>query len=174
METVLYARCLCFRRRLNNLVRPDWFDMLDGENRPLLTERDALRILQAIVQDADKTPTTELRGSCLTLLSPISNGFQVARTSIGVLMTENRTNAACPIPICLDPAAPAREGVENQCNNSNPNGEDLAALCSNFLCGTYDLQEGVQVGTRTNRWYDKVRIHDYVRMTQSLTRDEQL
>ncbi|KAF9222802.1 carnitine acetyl transferase [Gyrodon lividus] len=140
-----------------------WFDALDEENRPLMTEREVLRNLQAIVQDADKTPITE-----------------VARTSIGVLTTENRktwsrlrqtltedrTNAACLrlvddalFIVCLDDAAPAREGVENQLNRrGGETGEDLAALCSNFLCGTYDLREGVQVGTCTNRWYDKLQI----------------
>jgi carnitine O-acetyltransferase len=86
----------------------------------------------------------------------------VARTAIGVLTTENRktwsslrttlaeahkTNAHALqliddalFIVCLDDAAPA----------------DLAQLCANFLCGTYDLAEGVQVGTCTNRWYDKV------------------
>ncbi|KAG9308884.1 carnitine acetyl transferase [Chiua virens] len=140
-----------------------WFDVLDDENRPLLTEREVLKNLQAIVQDADKTPITE-----------------VARASIGVLTTENRktwsrlrqalsedrTNAACLrlvddalFVVCLDDAAPAREGNENQHTYSGKrNGEDLAALCSNFLCGTYDLREGVQVGTCTNRWYDKLQI----------------
>ncbi|KAI6121053.1 carnitine acetyl transferase [Pisolithus croceorrhizus] len=118
-----------------------WFDVLDEDNRPLLTEREVLRNLQAIVKDADKTPITE-----------------VARNAIGVLTTENRktwstlrhtlaedrTNAACLslvddalFIVCLDDAAPART-------------DDLAALCSNFL-------EGVQVGTCTNRWYDKLQ-----------------
>lgn len=46
---------------LNNLVHSDWFDVLDDENRPLLTEREVLRNLQAIMQDADKTPITEVR-----------------------------------------------------------------------------------------------------------------
>ncbi|KIJ59628.1 hypothetical protein HYDPIDRAFT_140391 [Hydnomerulius pinastri MD-312] len=140
-----------------------WFDTLDEENRPLLTEREVLRNLQAIVKDADKTPITE-----------------VARTAIGVLTTENRktwsrlrhalsedrTNAACLrlvddalFVVCLDDAAPAREGVEAQSDKrKRESGEDLAALCSNFLCGTYDLREGVQVGTCTNRWYDKLQI----------------
>ena len=123
----------------------DWFDAMDTENRPLLTEREVLRNLQAIVKDADKTPTKE-----------------VARNAIGVLSTENRktwsrlranlskdrTNASCLqliddalFIVCLDDAAP----------------KDLADLCANFLCGTYDLRNGVQVGTVTNRWYDKVR-----------------
>lgn len=34
--------------------------------------------------------------------------------------------------------------------------EDLGELCSNFLCGSYGLEGGVQIGTCTNRWYDKV------------------
>ena len=37
----------------------DWFDVLDGDNRLLLTEREVLRNLQAVVSDADKTPVHE-------------------------------------------------------------------------------------------------------------------
>ena len=122
----------------------DWFDVLDEHNLPLLTEREVLRNLQAIVADADKLPTSE-----------------VARNALGVLTTENRKvwsglrstlsrdrrNAACLrvidhalFVVCLDDAAPG----------------DLVELCGNFLCGTYRLVGGVQVGTCTNRWYDKV------------------
>ena len=135
-----------------------------------------LRNLQAIVLDADKTPITEVcQLFARALLFRLS--VQAARSSVGVLTTENRkvwsqlrqtlaedrTNASCLslvddalFVVCLDDTAPAREGAENR---RNAKGEDLAALCSNFLCGTYDLQEGVQVGTCTNRWYDKVRVH---------------
>lgn len=88
---------------------------------------------------------------------------EVARGAIGVLSTENRkiwsglrvmlgkdrNNKACLdivdnalFIVCLDDTAP----------------ENLADLCSNFLCGTYSLQGGEQVGTCTNRWYDKVGI----------------
>ncbi|EIN13566.1 acyltransferase ChoActase/COT/CPT [Punctularia strigosozonata HHB-11173 SS5] len=123
-----------------------WFDVLCEENRPLLTEREILRNLQAIVKDADKIPVQE-----------------VARNAVGVLSTENRKiwsahrevlskhkgNALCLKTIynslfivCLDDAAP---------NN-------LAELCDNYLCGTYNLQSGVQIGTCTNRWYDKLQI----------------
>ena len=88
--------------------------------------------------------------------------LQVALNSVGVLSTENRkvwsglrtalgararANASCLrvvdaalFVVCLDDAAPA----------------GLAELCSNFLCGTYKLEGGVQTGTCTNRWYDKV------------------
>jgi carnitine O-acetyltransferase len=44
--------------------------------------------------------------------------------------------------VCLDDATP----------------ENLAELCGNFLCGTYGLENGVQIGTCTNRWYDKLQI----------------
>ncbi len=41
-----------------------WFDVLDHSNRPLLTEREILRNLQAIVADADTTPVTEVARFC--------------------------------------------------------------------------------------------------------------
>jgi carnitine O-acetyltransferase len=77
---------------LNDLVHSDWFRVLDDENWPLLTEREVLRNLQAIVQDADKTHITEVRQSSIrtSAFSPISHDMQVARTSISVLATENR------------------------------------------------------------------------------------
>lgn len=89
--------------------------------------------------------------------------LQVARGAIGVLSTENRKiwsqlrsklqndrhNASCLeivddalFIVCLDDAIL----------------DDVGDLCSNFLCGTYSLEGGEQVGTCTNRWYDKVCI----------------
>ena len=41
-------------------VHADWFDVLDDENRPLLTERELMNNLQAIVADSDKLPTSEV------------------------------------------------------------------------------------------------------------------
>jgi carnitine O-acetyltransferase len=86
---------------------------------------------------------------------------EAARQAMGLLSTENRRawsslrkviakdkhNASCLrivdtalFIVCLDDAAP----------------DNLADLCNNFLCGTYSLQNGEQVGTCINRWYDKV------------------
>lgn len=63
------------------------------------------------------------------------------------MLQADRNNAGCLqiidralFVVCLDDTTP----------------ENLADLCSNFLCGTYNLQGGKQVGTCTNRWYDKV------------------
>lgn len=40
----------------------DHFDCLDSKNRPILTEREILRNLKAIVADADQTPANEVTG----------------------------------------------------------------------------------------------------------------
>lgn len=70
----------------------------------------------------------------------------------------SRTTARTPLVdkvfiICLD------DGADSQRDKAqNANGEDLVALLFNFSCGAYDLREGVQAGTCTNRSYDKVRI----------------
>ena len=54
----------------------DWFDVLDQENRPVLTEREILRNLQAIVADADQLPVHDVRlmqticgSSCVLILA---------------------------------------------------------------------------------------------------------
>jgi carnitine O-acetyltransferase len=64
-------------------------------------------------------------------------------------LTESESNRECLqvvddalFVVCLDDVSP----------------ETPAELCSNFLCGTYQLNAGVQVGTCTNRWYDKVSL----------------
>ncbi|KAI0069566.1 CoA-dependent acyltransferase [Panus rudis PR-1116 ss-1] len=111
-----------------------WFDVLDMENSPVLTEREILRNLQAIVQDADQLPISE-----------------VARNSIGVLSTENRkvwsqlrqalsrnrNNESCLevvdnalFVVCLDDATP----------------DNLAELCNNFLCGLITCGVGSRLG----------------------------
>lgn len=131
----------------SNIAYLDYFDVLDSEHRPVLTEREILKNLQAIIADADTTPPSA-----------------VAKSAVGVLTTENRKiwsglrkllqstkhNAACLqvvddalFVVCLDDD----DGVAN---------EGTAELSKNFLCGTYQLTNGVQTGTCTNRWYDKV------------------
>jgi carnitine O-acetyltransferase len=85
----------------------------------------------------------------------------VAKSALGVLSTENRkawsslrdqisldkNNASCLqivddalFVVCLDDSTP----------------ETMAEVCNDFLCGTYELRDGIQVGSCTNRWYDKV------------------
>lgn len=125
-----------------------WFDVLDRDSDVVMTERDLALNLQTIIQDAAMTPVQE-----------------AAKGALGVLTTENRkvwsglrkvltrdaesNNADCLnmvdsalFVLCLDYTEPA----------------DAAALCQNMLCGSSEVKNGVQIGTCTNRWYDKMQI----------------
>ena len=125
-----------------------WFDVLDDSNDLIMTEHDVSLNLAAIRRDAEDTSIHE-----------------TARSAIGVLSTENRkvwsglrdvisrdegsNNAECLgivdsslFVVCLDYAEPA-------------NGSEL---CMAMLCGTNHVERGVQIGSCTNRWYDKLQI----------------
>lgn len=129
---------------LLGLCRLFLLQVLDSKHRPLLTERALLSNLTAILSDAARTPRD-----------------QVAQSALGVLSTERRAiwaghrdrlaqdpgNSMCLdmldkalFVVCLDDTSP----------------ETASEMCSNMLCGTYKLDKGVQVGTCTNRYYDKV------------------
>ncbi|PFH53536.1 hypothetical protein AMATHDRAFT_1190 [Amanita thiersii Skay4041] len=123
-----------------------WFDVLDEENLPLLTERELLRNLQAIVADADKTQKHEAARRAIGLLSTENRKIW---SSLRKMLASDKHNVSCLqivdealFVVCLDDMAP----------------DNLADLCNNFLCGTYSLQNGEQVGTCINRWYDKLQI----------------
>ncbi|TWU74922.1 hypothetical protein ED733_004585 [Metarhizium rileyi] len=125
-----------------------WFDVLDDNSDVIMTEKDIAINLQTITEDAAQTPIQE-----------------AAKGALGVLSTENRkiwsglrdvltkdygsNNADCLnivdsalFALCLDYTEP----------------HDVAALCQNMLCGTSEVKNGVQIGTCTNRWYDKLQI----------------
>lgn len=137
--------------------------MLDSKHRPCLTERELLSNLSAIVADADRTPPN-----------------QVAQSALGVLSTERRAiwaghraslmkdpgNSMCLdvldkalFVLCLDDARP--ETATEMCNNMLCERTDNIRLRINTYApndpgGTYKLEKGIQVGTCTNRYYDKV------------------
>lgn len=125
-----------------------WFDVLDDNSDVIMTEKDIAINLQTIVDDARQIPIQE-----------------AAKSALGVLSTENRkvwsglrdvltkdpgsNNADCLsivdsalFVVCLDYTEPT----------------SAAALCQNMLCGTSEIEKGVQIGTCTNRWYDKLQI----------------
>ena len=125
-----------------------WFDVLDNNSDLIMIEKDVSINLQTIIDDAQQTPIQE-----------------AAKCALGVLSTENRkvwsglrdvmtrddgsNNADCLgivdsalFMLCLDYTEPA-------------SGADL---CQNMLCGTSQVEKGVQIGTCTNRWYDKLQI----------------
>lgn len=123
-----------------------WFDVLDHEANLVLSELELMVNFTSIVRDSLNT-------------SPID----IAKSSFGVLTTENRrtwlgVRAAIQLNatnqeilqiidtalfvLCLD---------DIEC-------EDLSILSKNMLCGLSVLDKGIQVGTCTNRWYDKLQI----------------
>lgn len=125
-----------------------WFDVLDDNNDLIMTEPDMAVNFQTIIDDAQETPITE-----------------AAKNAVGVMTTENRRiwatirenmthdedygNNDCIkvidsalFVVCLDHVAP----------------ESLSELTRNMLCGLSTIEKGVQVGTCTNRWYDKLQI----------------
>ncbi|KAK5132342.1 hypothetical protein LTR08_009177 [Meristemomyces frigidus] len=125
-----------------------WFDVIDDNHDLIMTEKDVALNLQVIVNDAVQTPIHE-----------------AAKGAVGVLSTENRkvwsgmrdvmskeegsNNSDCLnlvdsalFILCLDYTQP----------------QTSAELCTNMLCGTSTIEKGVQVGTCTNRWYDKLQI----------------
>ncbi|GAA5869850.1 hypothetical protein JCM16303_001818 [Sporobolomyces ruberrimus] len=123
-----------------------WFDVLDSKNRPCLTERALLSNLTAIVADAARTPPNQVAQSALGVLSTERRATWAEQRNH---ISKNLGNAMCLevldkalFVVCLD--------------DSNP--ETASELCSNMLCGTYKLDKGVQVGTCTNRYYDKLQI----------------
>ncbi|CAG8456713.1 8521_t:CDS:2 [Ambispora gerdemannii] len=123
-----------------------WFDVLDEDNEVAITEKTLVANLRAIKQDAQAMSVIE-----------------VAKHSVGILSTENRKTWAglrkilensennkdslkvldsALFVVCLDEVSPT-------------SGDDVA---NNMLCGSYDVQQAVQVGTCANRWYDKLQI----------------
>ena len=125
-----------------------WFDCMDDNNDLIMTEKDVSLNLQSIVSDAEETPIQD-----------------AAKGAVGVLSTENRK-----IWSSLRDLLGRDEGSNNSdCLNiadtalfilclDGTEPKDSNDLCMNMLCGTSDVVKGVQVGTCTNRWYDKLQI----------------
>lgn len=122
------------------------FEVFDEQGRMILNEKEIAANLRAITKDAAQTPVSS-----------------ISQNALGVLTTENRLNWAklreelqsdetngealkvvdtALFIVCLDHVEPA----------------DTNELSTNMLCGTYRLVDGMQVGTCTNRWYDKLQI----------------
>ncbi|KAF4970648.1 hypothetical protein FZEAL_9993 [Fusarium zealandicum] len=125
-----------------------WFDVLDDNSDLIMTEKDICLNLQTIIDDATQIPIQDAAKGALGVLS--TENRKVWSGLRDVLTSEPDSNNADSLGIvdsalfvlCLDYAEPA----------------DAAALCQNMLCGTSEIEKGVQIGTCTNRWYDKLQI----------------
>lgn len=125
-----------------------WFDVLDENSDVIMTERDISINLQTIVDDAAQTSIQDAAKGALGVLS--TENRKIWSGLREVLTREEGSNNADSLAIvdsalfvlCLDYTEPA----------------DVDALCGNMLCGTHQVERGVQIGTCTNRWYDKLQI----------------
>lgn len=125
-----------------------WFDVLDSNHELVVSEQDLIVNFTSIIHDSLSTPPSE-----------------IAKSSFGVLTTENRRIWA---------KIRHSETITNNANNAEILSivdlalfvlclddlviDDLSQLSKNMLCGLSILDKGIQVGTCTNRWYDKLQI----------------
>ncbi|KAG0682833.1 hypothetical protein C6P42_002348 [Pichia californica] len=124
-----------------------WFNVLDDSNNLILNEDEIKLNLKSIIEDSKSIDPKE-----------------IAKSSFGILTTENRK---------------IWSNLRNKLNNDKTNreilkiidsalfclvlddieiGENMDKLSQNFLCGKSILKDGIQIGTCTNRWYDKLQL----------------
>lgn len=125
-----------------------WFDVFDGNSDIIMTEKDVAQNLESICNDAEQTPIREAAGGALGVLSTENRKIWSGLRDV-MSRDEDSNNAECLsivdsalFILCLDYTEPI-------------SGADL---CMNMLCGTSEVERGVQIGTCTNRWYDKLQI----------------
>lgn len=125
-----------------------WFDVLDDNSDLIMTEKDIAVNLQTIIDDATQTPIQEAAKGALGVLSTENRKVWSGLREV-LTREEGSNNADCLsivdsalFVLCLDYTEPS----------------SAAALCQNMLCGTSEIEKGVQIGTCTNRWYDKLQI----------------
>lgn len=125
-----------------------WFDVLDTDNNLIMLEQDLIINFTSIIQDSLKTPSNEIAKSSFGVLTTENRRIWAKiRNSSTILDNANNHEILSIIDsalfvLCLD------DLVLN----------DLSDLSKNMLCGLSILDKGVQVGTCTNRWYDKLQI----------------
>ncbi|KAK1140789.1 carnitine O-acetyltransferase yat1 [Aspergillus melleus] len=125
-----------------------WFDVLDDNNDLIMNEKDIAVNLQVIIGDAEQTPIQDAAKGALGVLSTENRKVWSGLRDI-MTKDEGSNNAECLnivdtalFVLCLDYTEP----------------HSTSELCANMLCGTSEVVKGVQVGTCTNRWYDKLQI----------------
>ncbi|KAL7322497.1 carnitine O-acetyltransferase yat1 [Mucor circinelloides] len=122
------------------------FEVFDEQGRIALTEKEISANLRAISKDAAMTPASAISQNAMGVLTT-ENRLNWARLREELQSDETNGEALQMIDsalfiVCLDHVEPA----------------DTNELSTNMLCGTYRLVDGMQVGTCTNRWYDKLQI----------------
>jgi carnitine O-acetyltransferase len=121
--------------------------VLEESSNRIIDDHDLSMSLQYIVNDANSIP--------------IQDAF---KTSVGLLTTENqKVWSRCRTVL-------VHEGLKNGQNFSiidsslfvlcldDNSPQNMSDVCKNMICGTNTVENGVQVGTCVNRWYDKLAV----------------
>ena len=125
-----------------------WFDVLDENHDIIVSEQFLAENFKAIIDDASSIPASEAAKQAVGVLTSESRSVWAdLRQQIEV--DDDTNNKECLdlidsalFIVCLD--------------DSEPVGQ--AEVSENMLCGSYDIDTGVQSGTCTNRWYDKLQL----------------
>ncbi|CAG8593642.1 2288_t:CDS:2 [Paraglomus occultum] len=123
-----------------------WFEVLNGDNQVCITEKELVANLKTIKQDAQQTPVVEAAKHAVGILSTENRKVWAGLRDILEQSSENKDALkvldSALFVVCLDEVSPTT-------------GDEVS---ENMLCGTYKIEQGVQVGTCSNRWYDKLQI----------------
>lgn len=125
-----------------------WFDVLDKNNNLILSELELIVNFTSIIQDSLNTSISEIAKSSFGVLTTENRRVWAKIRNSGTITDNANNNEILSIidsalfVLCLDDLR-----LEN-----------LSDLAKNMLCGLSILDKGVQVGTCTNRWYDKLQI----------------
>ncbi|CAG8483693.1 6382_t:CDS:2 [Diversispora eburnea] len=124
-----------------------WFDVLTKDNEVGISKKELVANLKTIKQDALSLPVVEIAKNAVGILS--TENRKIWANLRRILEDSSENNKDCLnvldsaiFVVCLDEGSPS----------------SLDEVATNMLCGTYDIKEGVQVGTCANRWYDKLQI----------------
>ena len=141
---------------------------LDPDSRHIIILcRGQIYRLEVVDDDTNQIMNKDDLTNCLALLIDQAHtvpNSMLARTSVGLLTTENQTVwSRCR-------RALEHEGLQNGRNLSTIDSslfvlclDDSAPetpqdMCKNMICGSDTVEGGFQTGTCSNRWYDKLSI----------------
>lgn len=118
----------------------------EGSNR-IIDEQALWMSLEYIVNDAHSIPIQDASASSIGLLTTENQKvWSRCRTALVHEGLNNGRNFgvidSSLFALCLDDNSP----------------QTMPEICKNMLCGTNVVENGVQVGTCINRWYDKLAI----------------
>lgn len=121
--------------------------VLEESSNKIIDEHDLSASLRYIVNDAHSIPAQKAFQTSMGLLT--TENQKVWSRCRKVLVHEGLTNGqnfsiidSSLFALCLDDNTP----------------QDKSDVCKNMICGTNVVENGVQVGTCINRWYDKLAI----------------